>query len=189
MDTPSSMASVRPFHFQLSKQNYSDLHSQNATMLKITHNEAVANLIYSRKLTKNVAAIQRKPLTTLSTFTLVHVTSRYDEQFNSVMAHHPLGDQVGEWRLCNFFEHATCVAPLRNTDDLSEFNKNCLPSCDLTSIHQDGIHVSRDEFLSFFPAFVQYTRMDKALVDYFYRVAKAAMGHKIKNITELGKPN
>ena len=28
--------------------------------------------------------------------------------------------------------------------------------------------------------------MDKALVDYFYRVAKAAMGQKIKNITELG---
>ena len=62
---------------------------------------------------------------------------RYDEQFNNVMR-----DNISEWRLCNFFEHATCVAPLRNTDDLSQFNKNCLPSCDLTSIHQDGIHVS-----------------------------------------------
>ena len=42
---------------------------------------------------------------------------------------------------CTFFEHATCVAKMKNVKDLSEWNSACLPACDHTSIHQESVLV------------------------------------------------
>ena len=67
---------------------------------------------------------------------LSYYTCSYDETFNSMYS-----DMVSTWKPCDFFEHATCVAPFKN-NATSDILSECLPSCDLTTIHQDGIHVS-----------------------------------------------
>ena len=56
----------------------------------------------------------------------------YDEQLHKLHRSKP----------CNFFEHSTCVAKIHNTNDQFEFMKECLPACDHTTVHQEGIHVS-----------------------------------------------
>jgi len=70
----------------------------------------------------------------------------YDELFE---------EHQNETRPCSFFEHSTCVASIRNKFDPSDHN--CLPSCNLTSIHQESIH---------------YTKMDQAEGDYMRKIAK-----------------
>ena len=55
---------------------------------------------------------------------------RYDEQHLD----------INDFKPCNFFEHASCVAKMKNEADHS-YDHACLPACDHTSIHQESIHV------------------------------------------------
>ena len=55
---------------------------------------------------------------------------RYDEQHLD----------IDDFKPCNFFEHASCVAKMKNEADHS-YDHACLPACDHTSIHQESIHV------------------------------------------------
>ena len=87
----------------------------------------------------------------------------YDEQLHKLHRSKP----------CNFFEHSTCVAKIHNTNDQFEFMKECLPACDHTTVHQEGIHVSQ-KHLNILGCFsplsrrkIKYTKMDAGLAKYF----------------------
>ena len=43
---------------------------------------------------------------------------------------------------CNFFEHASCLATIRNKFEQIDIANHCLPSCDHTTVNQESIHVS-----------------------------------------------
>ena len=60
------------------------------------------------------------------------INFRYDEQHLD----------IDNFKPCNFFEHASCVAKMKNEADHS-YDHACLPACDHTSIHQESIHVCR----------------------------------------------
>ena len=85
---------------------------------------------------------------------------------------------------CNYFEQSSCLTTMQEKFDQTQFSQICLPKCHHTTIHQQGIFVSRQR-KSVTWTFCQYKTMDPDQVNYFRRVIKK--NKPDTNISEVGE--
>ena len=125
---------VQALPFRWFKVNIWEVHSKNVMEHLVTHREHAPKNCWSTRLLTVAGVIRRKYWTNYAVrnenSTSILLFFRYDEQHLD----------IDDFKPCNFFEHASCVAKMKNEADHS-YDHACLPACDHTSIHQESIHV------------------------------------------------